>query len=139
MAAESFIVTLSDGTTDKQFFKISQNGFASRFADYANTQLLRLFIDIDQTVNPSGSLKSDLRTVTLRREEVDTDTGRVSVSKVSFQITIPKGDTITNADIGNDISMLMCLFKTGFIEPFLNGLVQTGDYNVTGPFNPPRS
>lgn len=139
MAAESLIVTNSDGTTDLTFNKVSQNGYLSRFASTANTAQTRRFIDIDHKIGAIGSLSSDVHTVTLRMEVLDGDTQRVSVAKVSLQVTTPKGDTITVANVGSLASNLMCLFKTGFLEAFIIGETATGDYNVTGPFNPVRA
>jgi hypothetical protein len=139
MATESLIVTLSDGTTDYTFYKTSQSGSVMRFAYGSNSSTLKLFIDIDMRIANSGSKSSDTYTVTLRREAVDADTDKVVVSKVSLQFTVPKGDTIGADDIGNDASMLMCLMKNTFLDSFLLGIVQSGDYNVTGPFNPARA
>lgn len=139
MAAESIILTQSDGTTDLTFAKVSQSSYASRFAWNGNTASLRSFIDIDHKVAPMGNLASDVHTVTLRLEELDADTARVSVAKVSLQVTIPKGDMITVTEVGNLISNLMCLFKTTFMNSFIVGQTESGDYNVTGPFNPPRA
>lgn len=139
MAAESLIVTISDGTTDNTYNKVSQSGFASRFALSGNTQNVRLFFDIDHKVAPAGSLASDVHTLTHRREEVDTDTNRVNVCKVSLQITQPKGDAVSNADIYDDVTRVMCLFKKAFIDGFIAGETPTSDYSVTGPFNPARA
>lgn len=139
MAAESLITTASDGTSDVTFNKVSQNAYTSRFAGSANTATLKEFIDIDHKVAPIGSLASDVHTVTYRLEGVDADTLRVSVAKVSLQITVPKGDVITMSNVGNGISHVMCLMKKAFMDGFVLGETPTGDYNVTGPFNPVRA
>jgi hypothetical protein len=139
MAAESIIVTKSDGSTDLTFNKISQNGLASRWAMSTNTYSESLFIDIEHKMPPMSNFGSDIHNVTLRREKLDTDTNRVSVAKVSLQITSPKGDQITTADIGNDLSCIMSLFKTAFMDGFVKGQTPSGDYNVSGPFNPVRT
>lgn len=138
MAAESFIVTNSDGTTDTTFYKVSQSAFASRFAYTGNTTTDMRFIDIDHKVGAIGSLASDVHTLTIRREVLDTETARISVAKTSFQVTVPKGDGISVADVGNLISNVMCLLTKNFMEGFVIGQTPSGDYKVTGPFNPDR-
>ncbi len=139
MATPSIIVTDSNGTSDTTFYLVSQSGSTSRYAATTNSNSERLFIDIDLKIANSGSKSSDTYTVTVRRETLDTDTDRYSVSKVSLQFTVPKGDTISVAAIGNDASKLMCLMNKNFLDSFLLGIVLSGDYNVTGPFNPVRA
>jgi hypothetical protein len=138
MAAESLIVTHSDGTTDIQFDKVSQSAYNSRYAYTANTGSAKRFIDVDHKVSPIGSMASDVHTLTLRLEEVDADTARISVFKVSVQITTPKGDAYTATDVSDAISNIMCLFNKNFMVGFSLGQTPSGDYNVTGPFNPDR-
>ncbi len=139
MATPSLIVTKTDGTTDLTFYLVSQSGTTSRYAMSTNASALKQFIDVDLRVAPSGSKQSDLYTITLRREELNATTGALVVSKVSFQLTIPKDDSITAAEVGNDISCLMSLFNKTFMDSFVLGIVLSGDYNVTGPFNPARA
>jgi len=139
MATPSIIVTKTDGTSDLTFYLVSQSGTTSRYAMSANASALKQFIDIDLRVAPAGSKQSDLYQITLRREEVNSVTGALAVSKVSFQITIPKDDVVSAADIGNDISCLASLFNKNFMDSFVLGIVLSGDYNVTGPFNPVRT
>jgi hypothetical protein len=138
MAAESLIVTSSDGTTDLTFYKVSQNAYASRFAYDGNDATNKRYIDIDHKVGAIGSLASDVHTVTYRHEALDPDTQRVSVAKVSFQVAVPKGDSITVAMVGLGISYIASLFRHTFMLGFVLGQTPTGDFNVTGPFNPPR-
>lgn len=139
MAAESITVTRSDGTTDIVFNKVSQNAYASRFAYSANDSTTRLFIDVDHKVSPIGSLASDVHTLTIRREELDATTNKTHVSKVSLQVTYPKAGTINVSELGDIVSNLMCLFNSGFMDGFVMGETPSGDYNVTGPFNPTRA
>lgn len=139
MAAESLIVTQSNGTSDMTFNKVSQNAYASRFAYSGNTPTDMQFIDIDHKIGAIGSTASDVHTVTLRRESLDGDTARVSVAKVSIQVTFPKGDSISVANLGDMVSSVMSLFNINFMSGFCLGQTPTGDFNVTGPFNPARA
>jgi hypothetical protein len=139
MAAESLIVTLSDGTTDLTFYKASQNGYASRYSWDGNTVSNRLFIDVDHKPTPLGSSGADVHTLTLRREALDNDTQKVFVSKVSLQVSFPKTDTISVANIGNDITSLMCLLSKNFTPTFIVGATPSGDYHVDGAFVPART
>jgi hypothetical protein len=96
------------------------------------------YIDYDFKLAASGSKQSDVLNITLRREELDSNDQTI-VSKVSLQVTVPKGSDIDSTDIGNDISNLMCLFQKDFTSAMLTGIFQSGDYSVTGPFNPVRA
>lgn len=138
MAAESIICTITDGVTDYTFYKVTQSGYASRFAWTGNTSSVRLFLDFSHEVAPLGSLKSDVHNATIRREEVNATTGKTVVSSISLQIKVPKDSAISTADNSNDLSLLMSLFNKTFMDYFMVGTTQPGDYNVTGPFNPDR-
>jgi hypothetical protein len=139
MAVESLIVTSTDGTTDLTFEKVSQNGYSSRWAYTGNTGSAKYYFDIDHVIKPSGSIGTDVHTVTLRREVIDNDTQKLYVSKVSFQASIPRTESVNATDIANDISRLACLFHKNFMSTFVFGGTTSGDYNVTGPFNPVRA
>lgn len=138
MSAESLIVTLSDGTTDYTFYRTSMSGYTSRFAYDGNTVSNRIFLDVEHKVVPLGSAGSDVHTVTLRREAMDNDTQKVYTSKVSLQVSFPKTDTISTANIGNDITALMCLFHKNFMAGFVLGQTPSGDYHVDGAYVPAR-
>lgn len=139
MAAEYLKLTISDGSTDYTFNKTNQNGSKSIFSYNANTVTDRRFVEVDHAMAATGSKATDIHSIVVKHEAVDADTERVSVSKVSLQIHVPKGDAITAAHILNDVSLMMCLFKKAFMDGFINGETQTGDYDVTGPFNPVRA
>lgn len=139
MAAETLTVTLTDGTSDLVFSKMSESGYTSRWGYNGNSATVRLFIDITHDISNLGSAKSDIHQLVFRREEINSTTGKLVVSSVSIQVKVPKDSTITTADINNDISMLACLFNVNFMNYFVIGINNSGDYNVTGPFNPART
>lgn len=139
MPAEYFIVTGADGTTDTTYYKASQNGYTSRWAASDNTSSVKRFIDVEHAIKPAGALGTDIHTLTLRREEVDSETSKLYVSKVSVQVSYPRTDSISASDIGNDISHIMSLFHKDFMTTFVQGATPSGDFNVTGPFNPVRA
>jgi len=138
MANESLIVTATNGTTDSTFYRVSGTGYASRWADASNTVSSKQFIDIDHEINPTGSLKPDLHKITLRREEVNSTTGVLNTSSISLQIKVAKDAVFTSAVISDMLSKIMCLFNKSFMDTFQSGLTPSGDFNVTGPFNPDR-
>jgi len=139
MAAESIITTITDGTTDLTFYRLSMTGYSSRWGWSGNTTSLRLFLDFQHDVSPLGTLKSDVHNMTLRREEINSTTGKLAVSTISLQAKVPKDSVISSADVENDISAVMALMNKTFTNGFLSGIVLSGDYNVTGPFNPARA
>lgn len=138
MAAEQIIVTSNNGTTDVVFNLVSKSGYTSRFADAANTASSRRFLEFDHKVAALGSSQSDIHTATIRHEEVDPETAKVVVHKVSLQLTVPKGDTITLAVQKDRVANMMCLFNKTFMDGFMIGETPSADLNVSGPFNPDR-
>jgi len=138
MAAESFIVTNSDGTTDLTFNRQSLTGSKSRWSCSVNTVSDRLFIDIDHQMKPSGSLGTDTHLVTFRHEKINSSTGANVVASVGFVVKVPRDTTIPAATIGDLISNFASLLSKNFMLTFINGDTPSGDYNVTGPFNPVR-
>ncbi len=136
MSSSTIIVTANNGTTDYTFALQSQNGYKSVWTDQANTSVQRRTIEANHDVKALGNPGSDVHTLVLRREEVNSTSGKVTTAKVSLQITVPKSSDITTADILNDIASMMSLFNKNFMNYFIAGETPPGDYNVTGPFNP---
>lgn len=139
MSAESFIVTLTDGTTDYTYYLQSRSGYKTRYAYSANTTGDRRFIDIDHQIKPAGSVGTDSHFVTIRREVVNATTGALDVFSVGVVMKVPRGTSFSAANIANEISALQCLFHKDFMSQFSLGGTPSGDYNVTGPFNPVRT
>lgn len=139
MAVENFIVTQTDGTTDLTFNLQSRTGYKTRFAYSANSSSDRRYIDIDHQIKPPGSTGTDTHLVTIRREVVNATTGAIDVLTVGVVQKYPRGGSFSAADVANAISNLASLFHKDFMSQFVIGGTPSGDYNVTGPFNPVRT
>jgi hypothetical protein len=139
MSAETFIVTGSNGTSDYSFALQSRSGYKTRWADTGNTVSTKRFLDIDHQLKPAGSAGTDTHLATFRREEINSTTGALAVSTVGLVIKVPRDSAITAAIVSDLISYLASFLNKNVMDTFVQAATPSGDYNVTGPFNPVRA
>lgn len=133
----SIILTKADGTTDVTYAPQSNNGLIQVFANSSAGLIEPETMRIQHILRPVGAKGVDRHNIVLQKVVVDDTTNQNLVMSASLQLSIPRSSEVTLAMLKDMVAQLTSYInRSANLTAIYNGATPTGDFNVTGPFNP---
>lgn len=136
----SIILTKSDGTTDVTYTLQQANGAQMNYSNVAAGLVEPESLRIQHFLRPSGAKGSDRHQIVYTKSIVEDTTNQYLSMIGSIQFSVPRSAEITLTMFKDMVAQLTSYLNRGSVlTSIFNGATPEGDYNVTGPFNPPFS
>lgn len=136
----SIILTKSDGTTDVTYTLQQANGSQMNYSNVAAGLVEPESLRIQHFLRPSGAKGSDRHQIVYTKSIVEDTTNQYLSMIGSIQFSVPRSAEITLTMFKDMVAQLTSYLNRGSVlTSIFNGATPEGDYNVTGPFNPPFS
>jgi hypothetical protein len=136
----SIILTKADGTTDVTYTLQQANGSQNVYQNTAAGLVEPETLRIQHFLRPAGAKGSDRHQIVYTKSIVEDTTNQYLSMIGSIQFSVPRSAEITLTMFKDMMAQLTSYLNRGTVLTALfNGATQEGDFNVTGPFNPPFS
>lgn len=136
MATESFIVTAADGTTDTTYSLAFRSGFRSLWSVSGVAIASAKQLEFNHDVKPGVGEGNDKHSIIIRHNLLNTANDAITQSTIKLELSLNRDAVWNSTKVMDLVSHLKSLLLPTVVNSLRDSVTMSGDYNVTGPFNP---